>query len=59
MKDVVSISGEDGPTAVYIARKPRRKNGKQTYGQILISAGLLLTGICLLLKCISCLWKKH
>ena len=53
MKDVVIISGKDGPTAVYIARKPRRKTRKQTYGQILISAGLLLTGICLLLKCIS------
>lgn len=59
MKDVVIISGEDGPTAVYIARKTRRKTGKQTYGQILISTGLLLTGICLLLKCVPRLWKKH
>lgn len=59
MKDVVIISGEDGPTAVYIARKTRRKTKKQFYGQILISAGLLLTGICLLLKCVPRLWKKH
>lgn len=59
MKDVVIISGEDGPTAVYIARKPSRKTRKQTYGQILISTGLLLTDICLLLKCVSRLWKKH
>ena len=38
MKDVVIISGEDGPTAVYIARKRRRKKEKQIHGQILISA---------------------